>query len=63
MEDSVDGDVLNSVVLLTNEFKKEFGRIFSPKNSFSVSRNDGKLNEEYALIKDQMIALYEFCTV
>jgi hypothetical protein len=54
---------LNSVELLSNEFKKEFGRVISPKKSFLIDRNNGKLNEEFALIKDQNIALYEFCTV
>ena len=57
-----DGDVLNIIELVSEEFKKEFGRIISPKKSFCINRNNGKINTDFALIKDQQIALYEFCT-
>lgn len=57
-----DGDVLNIIELLTEELKNEFGKIISPKKSFCINRNNGEINTEFALIKDQQIALYEFCT-
>ena len=57
-----DGDIVNHILLLTDEMKKSFGRVLSPKNTFLLSKNDGKLNEDFALIKDQAIAFYEFCT-
>ena len=57
-----DGDVVNTVELITDEMKKAYNRVLSPRNGFLISRNNGKLNEEFALIKDQAIAFYEFCT-
>ena len=56
------GDVVNTVKLITDEMKKAYNRVLSPRNGFMISRNNGKLNEEFALIKDQAIAFYEFCT-
>ncbi len=60
-EDIVDGDTLNSVELITNEMKKAFSRVLSPRTGFLLSKNDGQLNRDFALLKDQMIAFSEFC--
>ena len=58
----VDGDTLNTVKLIGNEMKKSFSRVFSPRTGFLLSKNDGELNKDFALLKDQMIALREFCS-
>lgn len=63
MEDNVDGDTLNIVNLISKEFKKEFSEVLSPRTGFLLSRNDGKLNEDFALLKDQIIALHDFCEI
>ena len=57
-----DGDTLNTVKLIGNEMKKSFSRVFSPRTGFLLSKNDGELNKDFALLKDQMIALREFCS-
>ena len=57
-----DGDTLNIVELITNEMKKSFNRVLSPRTGFMISKNDGQLNQDFALLKDQMIALSEFCS-
>jgi hypothetical protein len=59
---NVDGDTLSSLELISNEFKDEFSKVLSPRTGFMLSRNNGQLNTDFALLKDQMIALREFCT-
>lgn len=54
-----DGDTLNIISIKTKELKKEFAKIFNPINTMFISKNDGYL--EGALIKDQAIALSQFC--
>ena len=54
-----DGDVLNIVSLKGKEFKKKFKKIFNPRNSIFISKNDGYCQGE--LIKDQAIGLTQFC--
>lgn len=58
-----DGDTLNIVSLIGKEFKKEFSEVLSPRTGFLLSKNDGKLNTDFSLLKDQIIALHEFCEV
>ena len=55
-----DGDVLNVVSLKTQDVSKAFNKIFNPKYSMFISRNDGNFNSEMNLFKDQLIGLYEF---
>ena len=55
-----DGDTLNIIALLGKEFKKEFGHVLSPRTGFMISKNNGNLDTDFALLKDQMIALREF---
>jgi hypothetical protein len=54
-----DGDVLNIISLKGSEFKKKFKRIFNPRNTLFISKNDGYCQGE--LIKDQAIGLSQFC--
>lgn len=58
-----DGDVLNIVSLKGNDFKKKFDKIFNPRNSLFVSRNDGLFNNDCNLLKDQAIGLWSFCNI
>ena len=58
-----DGDVTNTIELISEELKKAYAKKLSPKTSFLISANDGYLNEDFGLIKDQQIALYNWCTV
>lgn len=55
-----DGDVLNIISLKSKDISDEFNKIFNPRHSLFVSRNDGKFNGDMNLFKDQLIGLYEF---
>lgn len=54
-----DGDTLNIISLKSNEFKKEFSRVFDPRNTMFISKNDGYC--QGALIKDQILGFSNFC--
>jgi DNA-directed RNA polymerase beta' subunit len=54
-----DGDVLNIISLKTKELKKAFVS-FNPRLNMFISRNDGMFNNDFNLLKDQLIGLYEF---
>ena len=58
-----DGDVLNIVRLIGNEFTKEFGRIFDPHKAFLIDHNNGLFNSSFGLIKDEMINFYVWNTI
>ena len=58
-----DGDILNIVLLTSKKLKKEFNRVFNPKYNMFVSRTDGMYNNDYGLLKDQIIGLREFCNI
>lgn len=53
-----DGDTLNIISLKSNEFKKKTKKIFNPRNTMFISKNDGYCQGH--LIKDQQIGLYNF---
>ena len=54
-----DGDTLNIISLKSNEFKKEFSRVFDPRNTMFISKNTGYCQGK--LIKDQIIGFSNFC--
>ena len=58
-----DGDNLNIYSLKTNELKKKFNRILNPTKSMFISRNDGFIDGQNFLKKDQFIGLHAFCTL
>ena len=58
-----DGDVLNVFSLKTNDLKRKFKRILDPTRSMFISRNDGYLDKQNFLKKDQIIGLHAFCTL
>lgn len=55
-----DGDVLNNISLKTKKLARQFSRTFNPRKNMYVSRNDGLFNDDFNLLKDQLIGLYEF---
>jgi hypothetical protein len=55
-----DGDILNIISLKTKKLSKSYDRTFNPRKNMYVSRNDGMFNDDFNLLKDQMIGLYEF---
>lgn len=54
-----DGDVLNIISLKTKKLVKGFAA-FNPRYNMFISRNDGLFNNDFNLLKDQLIGLYEF---
>lgn len=55
-----DGDILNIISLKTKKLAKAYDRTYNPRKNMYVSRNDGLFNDDFNLLKDQMIGLYEF---
>ena len=55
-----DGDILNIISLKTKKLAKAFDKAFNPRKNMYISRNDGLFNEDFNLLKDQIIGLYEF---
>lgn len=55
-----DGDVTCITSLKTKSLAKEFDKFYNPRKNMFISRDDGLLNSEYNLYKDQIIALYDF---
>jgi DNA-directed RNA polymerase beta' subunit len=55
-----DGDILNIISLKTKKLSKAYDKTFNPRKNMYVSRNDGLFNDDFNLLKDQMIGLYEF---
>ena len=55
-----DGDILNIISLKTKRLAKEYNRSFNPRTNMFISRNDGLFNDDFNLLKDQLIGLYQF---
>ena len=52
-----DGDCLTSLILYNENFAKACEDIYSPRNAFCISRNDGGMNSEINIFKDTVINL------
>lgn len=52
-----DGDTLNFLMIYNEAFRRECERIYSPRNAFCISRDDGMLNKNVNIFKDTMINL------
>lgn len=52
-----DGDTLNFLMIYNESFRRECERIYSPRNAFCISRDDGMLNKNVNIFKDTMINL------
>lgn len=55
-----DGDILNIISLKTKKLIKAYDKTFNPKKNMFISRNDGLFNDDFNLLKDQLIGLYQF---
>lgn len=58
-----DGDTLNIYSLKTNDLKRKYSKFLDPTRSMFISRNNGFLDSQNFLKKDQLIGLHAFCTV
>lgn len=52
-----DGDTLNILMIYNKEFKDACEAVYSPRNAFCISRNDGKMNPSINIFKDILINL------
>lgn len=52
-----DGDTLNIKMLLNKTFADACEKVYSPRNAFCISRNDGKMNPKINIFKDTVINL------
>ena len=55
-----DGDILNIISLKNKKMSKKYSATLSPRKSMIISRNDGMFNNDFNLLKDQSIGLYQF---
>lgn len=55
-----DGDALNSISLKDAELVKAY-KLFDPRSNMIISKNDGLFDNNFNLIKDQLICLHQFC--
>lgn len=58
-----DGDNLNIYSLKTNSMKRKFNKVLNPAKSMFISRNDGYLDAQNFLKKDQIIGLHQWCNI
>jgi hypothetical protein len=52
-----DGDTLNIKMLYNKRFADECEKIYSPRNAFCISRDDGRMNSSVNIFKDTVINL------
>jgi hypothetical protein len=57
-----DGDVLNMLGMMNEEFVRMF-RKFDPIKRMIISRDTGLINNYFTIEKSQLIDLYHFATV
>ena len=57
MNTRFDGDTLNILMLYNKEFKEACEVVYSPRNAFCISRDDGKMNPSINVFKDILINL------
>jgi hypothetical protein len=55
-----DGDILNIISLKNKRMAKEYNATLNPRLAMIISRNDGLFNDDFNLLKDQSIGLYQF---
>lgn len=55
-----DGDIMNIVSFKTKKMANEFDKTFNPRKNMYISRINGLFNNDFNLLKDQIIGLYEF---
>lgn len=52
-----DGDTLNILLIINNDFLRAAERVFNPANAMVISKNDGYFNNDYNLQRDELINL------
>ena len=55
-----DGDALNALSL-KDAYLVDSYYIFEPRHNMVISKNDGLFDDNFNLIKDQIICLHQFC--
>ena len=50
-----DGDVLNILYMINQQFINEVMKVFNPRNAMYINRNDGTLNMDVLHNKDTLI--------
>ena len=55
-----DGDCMNILKFLNEEFEERCALVFNPRNSMMVSHSDGKFNNETNIFKDEIININAF---
>jgi hypothetical protein len=50
-----DGDVLNVLLIISEQFAQRAYQVFNPRNAMYISRIDGKLNQNLLIQRDTLI--------
>ena len=50
-----DGDVLNVMLIISQQFAERAYQVFNPRNAMYISRIDGKLNSNLLIQRDTLI--------
>lgn len=50
-----DGDVINVLYIINNDFLERAEAVFNPRNAMYISRNDGKFNNAVNFQRDTII--------
>lgn len=56
-----DGDTLNVMLIINDDFLINAARLFNPRLSMQISYNDGMFNSKMSLQTDTMICINSFC--
>jgi hypothetical protein len=52
-----DGDTLSTLLIYNKRFAEACEKVYSPRNAFCISRNDGGMNDAVNIFKDTVINL------
>lgn len=55
LEGDFDGDTINILLLFNKQFADACEEVYSPRNAFCISRNDGRMNNLMNIYKDTVI--------
>lgn len=58
-----DGDVLNVLLIINEEFRKQAELILDPRNSMFISKNDGLLESSMVHSKDSLININSLISI
>lgn len=63
MNADFDGDALLVTRLVEETIKDAYWKGFNPRKNMYLSKDHGEFNEEFMLIKEQLVGLYEFANI